>query len=171
VSTNRSLWLRALAYMVAFGGTWFVLLPVLLLRAEGEHGVPLRSPMWLYSGVSLAVVGIALSGYAGYHLIQFGKGTPFPLDPTRCLVRTGPYRSIRNPQAVATLLIVLGEVAALRSKAILAAIPLTFFYLEVLAAPFERRELVRRFGDAYFEYQRLVPKWIPRLSRRRSATV
>jgi CrcB protein len=46
------------------------------------------------------------SAIAGYYLVTAGGGTPFPLDPTRELVVGGPYACVRNPQAVATLLIV-----------------------------------------------------------------
>jgi protein-S-isoprenylcysteine O-methyltransferase Ste14 len=38
-----------------------------------------------------------------------------------------------------------------------------FFHLFVTG--YEERKLGRRFGDAYLEYRRRVPRWIPRPPR------
>ena len=39
-----------------------------------------------------------------------------------------------------------------------------FFHLFVTG--YEERALRRRFGSAYLEYRRVVPRWIPRQPRR-----
>ena len=161
-SRKRSVWARAAAYMCLFGGSWFVALPIALLRAEGDAHVGLRSPQWIGAGSALIVAGCVLSVVAGYYLITVGRGTPFPLDPTRELVVVCPYASIRNPQAVATVLIVTGEAAIVRSHAVVWMIVLTIVYLEGCAAPYEHRELSRRYGKRYLEYRARVPKWLPR---------
>jgi protein-S-isoprenylcysteine O-methyltransferase Ste14 len=155
------LWTRALVYMLLFGIGWFVVLPAGLLRIEGD-GYALRTAPWIVAGVILSVAGCAVSIWAGFYLITRGGGTPFPLDPTRQLVASGPYRYVRNPQAVGTMLIVLGEVAVVRSTLLLLLIPLSIAYLEGLAAPFENRELRLRYGARYLEYRARVPKWVPR---------
>jgi protein-S-isoprenylcysteine O-methyltransferase Ste14 len=160
-TTSRSLWARAVGYMFLFGGTWFVALPIALLRAGSHTGIALRSPLSICAGAALIAAGSALSAVAAYYLVTVGNGTPFPLDPTRALVVGGPYARIRNPQAVATFLIVVGEAAILRSDALLWMLPLTIVYLEGLAAPFEHRELSRRYGGRYLEYRARVPKWLP----------
>ena len=108
--------------------------------------------------------GGALAFAAADALVTYGKGTPFPLDPTRYLVMDGPYRYVRNPQAVAASLIVTGEVVALRSRRLWLVLPLTLLYLEGVAAPFEHREMTRRFGTSYLAYRQRVRAWFPRLS-------
>jgi protein-S-isoprenylcysteine O-methyltransferase Ste14 len=152
--------------MLLFGTTWFVLLPMLLLRFSDQFPPTPRSLPWISLGCALFVLGAALSWFAAYHLVVFGRGTPFPLDPTRELVTSGPYSYVRNPQAIATGIIVLGEIAAMRSTALVWLLPATIAFLELLAAPYENRSLIRRFGDAYVDYRSRVPKWIP--SRRAS---
>ncbi len=155
------MWTRALAYMLLFGVGWFVALPAVLLRVEG-HGCALRALPWIVSGAIFLIAGCAVSFWAGFYLITIGGGTPFPLDPTRALVTSGPYRYVRNPQAVGTMLIVVGEIAIVRSTLLLWMMPLTIAYLECLAAPYENRELRFRYGTRYLQYRSRVPKWVPR---------
>ena len=147
--------------MFLFGGSWFIALPIALLHAEGQPDVAFRSQLWICVGAALFVAGSTLSVIAAYYLVTVGNGTPFPLDPTRELVVVGPYAYIRNPQAVATFLMVVGEAAILRSHAVLWMLPLTIAYLEGLAAPFEHREMSQRYGKSYLEYRARVPKWLP----------
>jgi protein-S-isoprenylcysteine O-methyltransferase Ste14 len=159
--TGKNIWTRAIAYMFLFGCSWFVVLPALLLLLYRQFPPVLRSGAWITMGGALFLLGGAFSWLAAYHLVAFGRGTPFPLDPTRTLVISGPYRYVRNPQAIATVLMVLGEIAAFRSIALLWLIPFTILYLELLAAPYEDRELLLRYGEAYLQYRDRVPKWFP----------
>jgi protein-S-isoprenylcysteine O-methyltransferase Ste14 len=156
-----SLWVRAYLYMLLFGGSWFVLLPTILLLVAGDFPPGIRPLPWPVLGSCFFLSGVLLSWVAAYHLVVVGRGTPFPLDPTRKLVTSGPYAYVRNPQAIATMLMVMGEGAALRSTALLWLLPLTVLYLEFLAAPYEHREMKLRFGDAYINYRARVPKWLP----------
>jgi protein-S-isoprenylcysteine O-methyltransferase Ste14 len=162
VSRARQLWLRAVAYMLVVGGMHYVALPLLL--TAGEPRLRVRSGWLVAPGAALVAGGVALA-FAGAHaLVIGGHGTPFPLDPTRYLVTGGPYRYVRNPQAVAASLIVTGEVLLVKSRRLWLLLPLTLLYLEALAAPLERAELVARFGHPYLAYRQRVPAWFPRLS-------
>jgi protein-S-isoprenylcysteine O-methyltransferase Ste14 len=152
-------WLRALAYMLVVGGVHFVAIPLALTVGEPRLRFRGRWPVAL--GTGLVASGAALALAAAYALVTRGKGTPFPLDPTRHLVVEGPYRYLRNPQAVAATLIVAGEVLALRSRRLWLLLPLTLLYLEGLAAPLERREMVARFGRPYLIYRQRIPAWFP----------
>lgn len=164
-----SIWVRAALYMLLVGGTHFVVLPALVLSAERRHRdagpVGWRRP-FPFPGVGLFALGAALATIAARYLIVQGRGTPFPLDPTRELVTTGPYRYVRNPQGIAATLMITGEVVAIRSRWLWLLIPLTLGYLEGLAAPIEDRQLRRQFGARYGAYKRAVPKWLPRRRRR-----
>jgi protein-S-isoprenylcysteine O-methyltransferase Ste14 len=155
------LWARALAYMCLFGTVWFAAIPALLLRADGYTEPVLRTAASVAFGAALIVAGCGLCLVAGFYLVTIGQGTPFPLDPTRALVTVGPYAHIRNPQAVGTLLIVLGEIAVLRSRLLVLMLPLSIAYLEGLAARYEHRELQLRHGRRYVAYRNRVPKWLP----------
>src|SRR5215467_5558944 len=101
------MWRLAYLYMILFGGSWFVVLPALLLKISGQFPPRIRSLPSLLIGICLFLCGLALSWIAAHHLVVFGQGTPFPLDPTKRLVDSGPYTYVRNPQGIATVLMVL----------------------------------------------------------------
>ena len=114
-------------------------------------------------GAGLFAMGMGIALWAGYYLIHHGDGTPFPLDSPRRLVTNGPYRFVRNPQAIAMVLMVIGETLIIKSSVLWFLLPLTVLYLEALVGPFEARQLARDFGPDYYSYASRVPKWLPRL--------
>jgi protein-S-isoprenylcysteine O-methyltransferase Ste14 len=162
-----AIWVRALLYLCVVAGGWLVALPTVLLALEhGRPRVRLRGAPWAVLGGLCGASATALGLAAGFHLITRGRGTPLPLDPPRALVTDGPYDVVRNPQAIAMLLAVAGEVAAIRSRFLWILLPLTLIYLEVLVGPWEERDLTARYGEAYLAYKRRVRKWLPRCGER-----
>jgi protein-S-isoprenylcysteine O-methyltransferase Ste14 len=166
-----SVWIRALLYLlIAAGGGWLVILPAGLLLLERGTAWPLWNSLAFRAiGVALFTVGFGLASWAGYCLIQIGHGTPLPLDRPRRLVTCGPYHRVRNPQAIAMMRLVAGEVLAIRSAWLWLLLPATLAYLELLVGPWEERQLARDFGTAYTAYVRQVPKWLPRRAGHGSA--
>jgi protein-S-isoprenylcysteine O-methyltransferase Ste14 len=161
--TLTRLWVRALLYMLVVGGCWLVALPGLLaLAEEGQLTVQLRSLPVAILGSAIFVAGLLLALASGYYLITYGHGTPLPLDPTQELVTQGPYAHVRNPQAMAMVLMVIGECVTLQSQFIWLLLPLSLLYLEGLAGPWEDRQLTRQYGRAYLHYRQSVRKWLPR---------
>lgn len=117
-------------------------------------------------GVALFAAGIGLACWAGYYLIQHGRGTPLPLDPLRRRAVRGPYGLVRNPQAISMVLMVTGEFVSIQSLALWVMLPVTVAYLELLVGPLEEPQLARDFGAEYRSYARQVRKWIPGRRRR-----
>jgi protein-S-isoprenylcysteine O-methyltransferase Ste14 len=80
------------------------------------------------------------------------------------LVTEGIYSHTRNPMYVGNLLIMIGLAIASNSWATIAvAVPLgCFMYASIVAA--EEDYLAQRFGAAFREYCRDVPRWVPRLA-------
>jgi len=157
------LWIRALVYMLLIAGGWLGILPVCLLYWErAGEGPMFRAGPWVLAGLCFFLLGVWLALWAGYYLIQRGRGTPFPLDPPRHLVTDGPYRFVRNPQAIAMVLLVIGELIAFDSVLVWVMLPLTILYLEVLVGPIEARQLAKDFGSEYQMYATRVSKWFPR---------
>ena len=96
-----------------------------------------------------------------------GKGTLAPWDPPRHLVIVGLYRFTRNPMYAGVSLLLIGW-------SLLAASPLLAGYLVILAIGFylrvvlyEEPTLMRQFGDQWTRYAIAVPRWLPRLPRRK----
>ena len=92
-----------------------------------------------------------------------GQGTLAPWDPTRKLVIRGIYRHVRNPMISGVLAILLGEAILFGSLALFVWF-VVFFIMNAIYLPLsEEPGLERRFGNDYLEYQKNVPRWIPRL--------
>jgi protein-S-isoprenylcysteine O-methyltransferase Ste14 len=159
-----ALWVRALTYMVIVAGGWLVALPGVLLWLEDRRlAVHIRGMPWELLAVVSFLMATALGLTAGYYLITQGNGTPFPLDPTRKLVTSGPYRWVRNPQGIAMTLAALAEALIVDSHWLWIMVPLTVLYLEVAVGPWEERQLLAQHGARYRIYRQAVRKWVPRL--------
>jgi protein-S-isoprenylcysteine O-methyltransferase Ste14 len=156
--------LRAIAVLPFMGA---VVAPAVILAAS-DLGIPGwgieggASVLPAILGVVLVATGIALLWRTIVLLARLGEGTLAPWDPTTNLVVAGPYRFVRNPMITGVALILLGEAAIFGSLPLLAWAAL-FLAVNALWFPFvEEPALARRFGDAYREYAKNVPRWVPR---------
>jgi protein-S-isoprenylcysteine O-methyltransferase Ste14 len=116
------------------------------------------------SAVLLFAIGAALFLASLREFITRGRGTLAPWDPPRNLVVHGPYRYVRNPMISGVVALIAAEAILLRSlplanwAGLFAAINLIYIPL------YEEPQLESRFGEAYREYRRHVPRLFPRFS-------
>jgi protein-S-isoprenylcysteine O-methyltransferase Ste14 len=116
-------------------------------------------------GVLLVAGGVALAAWCIALFANVGRGTLAPWDPTVRLVAVGPYKYTRNPMITGVATTLVGEAVFTGSwlvgawAATFIAINHTFFLLH------EEPGLERRFGTAYSDYKRSVPRWVPRIRR------
>jgi methanethiol S-methyltransferase len=75
------------------------------------------------------------------------------------------YGLVRHPLYLGCSLLLAFHPIQTRNSAATAAAVIAYFYIGTF---FEERRLVRQFGEAYREYQRLVPRFLP-LPRRETA--
>jgi len=145
-----------------------VLLPFLLVHWAGplNIGWSLQPPLGVVvslGGIALVAAGFLLLVVTVRQFVHYGEGTLAPWDPTQQLVVEGIYRHMRNPMHVGVFLALYGEGVLMGSVTLLlfatAFVILHLFYIPL----FEERGLEERFGDAYLEYKRNVPRWIPRI--------
>lgn len=129
---------------------------------------------WLAAGstqtiIGTVVCGVGLIGYlvCSLWLVVVGKGPFVEFDPPTEFVATGPYRWMRNPIASFLIFTVLGEAVLFGSAGVLTLFVLGFPLAQFQVSRIEEPRLRARFGDAYAEYCRCVPRWIP--SRPRGA--
>lgn len=162
MSPAMSLVLRNLLFTLVVPGFGAVWVPRWILTRFDTGATPTA---WF--AVAIVAVGAALYLRCVWVFAVVGRGTPGPWDAPRRFVAIGPYRWVRNPIYVAAVLVVLGEAWLFLSLPLLlyAAAMAISFHLFVVG--YEERTLRRRFGDAYVEYLRRVPRWIPRRRRRR----
>jgi protein-S-isoprenylcysteine O-methyltransferase Ste14 len=155
-----SLFVRNLLFTVVVPGTGAVWLPSWILTRFDPTAVATAWP-----AVAVIALGTALYLWCVWVFAVVGRGTPGPWDAPRRVVAAGPYRWVRNPIYLAALLVVLGEAWLFLSVPLLvyAACIAVLFHLFVTG--YEERTLYRRFGDAYLEYRRTVPRWLPHVPR------
>jgi protein-S-isoprenylcysteine O-methyltransferase Ste14 len=152
--------IRTLLFTVVVPGAGAVWLPWRILTRFDPTATPAVWP-----AVAMIALGATLYLWCVWVFAVVGGGTPGPWDAPRRVVAAGPYRWVRNPIYLAALLVVLGEAWLFLSLPLLvyAAAMAILFHLFVVG--YEERTLHRRFGDAYLEYRRTVPRWFPRLPR------
>lgn len=152
-----SLITRNLVFTVVVPGLGGVWVPWRIVTDSGHTATPAA-----WEAVPVIAVGTALYVWCVWNFAAVGRGTPGLWDAPRQVVAAGPYRWVRNPIYIAALLVVAGEAWLFLSAALLAyaAAMAAFFHLFVTG--YEERRLRRRFGSAYEEYRRTVPRWLPR---------
>lgn len=90
-------------------------------------------------------------------------GTFYYADPPKRVVSTGPYRYIRNPLYLTLFLDTAGLFLAYGSTAFIVILVLLVVGIHYLVVRWEEPGLEKRFGSAYLDYKRSVPRWIPRI--------
>ena len=154
--------LKTLFFMLLVPGIFLGCVPIWSMAADTalfSFGVFrwLAIPFWL--------AGAMVMLWCAWDFTFKGRGTPAPIDPPKELVITGLYRYVRNPMYVGALILLGGYIFWFPSRAII-AFPIVFFidfHLFVLA--YEEPTLRRKFGTAYGDYCKSVPRWIPKFGK------
>lgn len=107
----------------------------------------------LIVGALILLPGLLLRGLASGHV-----------QKDKQLTTSGPYAYTRNPLYLGSLMLAAGFAIAARSWWIVAVMLLMFavIYIPVIAG--EERYLRQTFGE-YDDYERHVPRFLPRLTR------
>lgn len=149
---------RSFLFLLLAPGTVAGYIPLALLRQgpQVETGVfsYLAFPLWILGGVILL--------WSFWNFLHEGRGTPAPVDPPKVLVMTGFYRYVRNPMYVGVIAANLGHFLWFGYWSLLIYTLVVFVAFNTFVAYYEEPTLRRKFGAAYEEYLRKVPRWIPR---------
>ena len=113
-------------------------------------------------GVALGVVGFALAARCA--LLLAGRGRP-RRGPRPAFVLAGPYLRARNPLYAGCVIALAGAALAAGSWALAGAALLAGAGAHLWVVRVEEPELAARFGTAYAEYCRRVPRWVPSFRR------
>lgn len=120
---------------------------------------PLYKPAQYLGGGGLAIAGLALLTAAMQSLHRSGT-PPETSRPTTAIVAAGPYAHMRNPIYSALLLLYLAIGMLANAPAVVALAPLLFAVLHFGVVLREEHYLECKFGDAYLDYRRSVPRWL-----------
>jgi protein-S-isoprenylcysteine O-methyltransferase Ste14 len=164
---RHALSIAALPFLAVIVVPW----GLLAASAGGTGAWPAGSLVaWVARALAVAslLAGLALFAWCVRLFAAVGRGTLAPWDPTRSLVAVGPYRLVRNPMISGVSLMLLGE-TLLSGSWRLAAWTCAFVVINHLYFILvEEPGLERRFGDGYRAYKARVPRWVPKLGRRRA---
>jgi protein-S-isoprenylcysteine O-methyltransferase Ste14 len=110
-------------------------------------------------GALLIVAAIVLAASA---VREFKRAdtSPKPHKPTTAIVKSGPFRFMRNPIYVSFTLVQLGIALLAASGWILLLIVPALVFIRYGVIAREERYLERKFGDEYVAYRRSVRRWM-----------
>jgi protein-S-isoprenylcysteine O-methyltransferase Ste14 len=108
------------------------------------------TPTTMIVGGVIALVGLLFRAWAAGHIVKNDQ-----------LATTGPYAHTRNPLYFGSFLLAAGF--AIMGGPWLVLLVIVFFavvYIPVIAS--ERQQIRKRFPEAYAEWERHVPAFVPR---------
>lgn len=155
--------LRCALLAIMTGGMLFAVLPSLIMTAMGGSWDIFTRPSW---AICLTLVLLSVASLIGVSANQTlclqGQGTPIPLDPTRRLATTGIYAYVSNPMQLSAALscVILG--AFLQNIWVMLASVMAWVFVQGMVRWHHRNDLLLRFPDAWPDYKKNVPEWMPR---------
>lgn len=164
VADDRRLTARVILQAVLAGGLVLWLLPTAAFSlGDGSWSTLVDRPWWQLAGIAQLAAVVGLPALAAVHeLVVRGGGSPFPWDPTRRLVTSGPYAYVAAPMQLSAVALLALLAAATSSWSLAGAAAAGVAFNVTIAAPHEHEALTRRFGPAYLAYRRAVRTWRPR---------
>ena len=157
--------LRHLAAIAALPFVVTIVIPLWIARRNATMIAPRHDPAGAalqIGGLLVLALGLLLFASSLRRFAGEGDGTLAPWDPPRRLVVRGPYRYVRNPMISGVLFVLFGEAMLLVSRPHLQW-ALTFLVINAIYIPLVEEPMLKaRFGDAYDDYRRHVPRIFPR---------
>lgn len=147
----------------AFIMTLWAIFPFFIQRGLDPILRPFQIPVCRWLGGGLAVIGYILAVWCVMLFIREGKGTPLPYAHPRCLVVSGPYRFVRNPMVIGTVLFLIGSAVLVGSTGIFLYAVALFWVMHAFVL-IEEKALLSRFGRAYAAYFQQTPRWWPKFN-------
>jgi len=150
--------LKSILFFILAPGMVAGYIPLALLRIGSKIQIGSLS----YLAFPLWIIGVLTLVWCFWDFVQKGKGTPAPIEPPKELVVSGLYKYIRNPMYVGVLLVIIGHFLWFGYWNLLIYAIVVFFGFHTFVTYYEEPTLKRKFGAAYEEYRKRVPRWIPR---------
>ncbi len=151
---------RCILQMLLYGMIFFGILPILVLGELGDYDRLLESAPTLFLFAQVYCV-IALIGASALQELDIrGGGTPFPLDPTKRLVTTGPYAYVANPMQFCQGMLFVSLSIFFNTVFIVGMGVIFIFYLGFTRLN-ERGDHLKNFGEPWKVYREHVRDWLP----------
>ena len=166
VSTKQGT--RRLLWSVVGAVFWCGAVAIMIILAplvDRTLGIKLQVPLAvrLPTGIVLLVIGVPMVLWTIVRFLQT-KGTPIPFDPPPILVVNGLYSIVRNPMHLGWTIVLIGLALLMQSFTLLVIFIPLFVVVHILYLKLiEEKELEKKFGQAYLNYKKRVPMFIPKL--------
>jgi protein-S-isoprenylcysteine O-methyltransferase Ste14 len=98
-------------------------------------------------------------------IVELDEGERLLTATSRVLITHGPFAYTRNPMFLAGLTVWLGWAVFYGNGLILVVTVVLWALSNAFKVPQEERGLEARFGEAYRDYRRRVPRWIGTIRR------
>ena len=116
-------------------------------------------------GIILVVLGVPVVLWTVIRFLR-AKGTPIPFNPPPVMVTNGLYNIVRNPMHLGWTAVLIGVAVLMQSFTLLVIFVPLFIIAHILYLKLvEEKELEKKFGQAYIDYKKRVPMFIPKLPR------
>jgi len=136
-------------------------IPLGLLRT----GLQVQTGFLKYGAYPLWMVGVAVLLWCFWDFLVKGRGTPAPIDPPKELVVSGLYKFVRNPMYVGVLMVILGHFLWFGYWWMLGYAFVVYLAFTLFVMFYEEPHLQSTFGEAYINYMKRVPRWLPRIRK------
>jgi protein-S-isoprenylcysteine O-methyltransferase Ste14 len=159
---------RKFLWSLAGAVFWYGAVAMMILISpwlDTTWGLKLATPMAfrLPAGILLLLIGIPMVLWTITRFLRT-KGTPIPFNPPPVMVVNGLYRIVRNPMHLGWTIVLIGLALLMQSFTLLFIFSPLFVLAHILYLKFiEEQELEKKFGQAYIDYKKRVPMFIPKL--------
>lgn len=153
--------------IIVFWGLFLGVLPLVIAAAEHRWRLHPALPgavttTSVATGAVVLVAASALGIASAAAMSRLGAGTPLPSAMPNRLVVAGPYRSVRNPMALAGIAQGVAVGLLLTSWMVVAYALAGSIVWNCVVRPLEEADLEHRFGDDFRRYAARVRCWVPR---------
>lgn len=144
---------------------FMVFIPYWIRRFDVYTPFTVDFSVFTYAGVLIFFAALPFCLYSIVFLIKRTGG--MPVDRVRggtppVLVIDGPYRFVRNPQQLSSIIMLLGLSVYFESISVLVYTVVVTVFSHIHVVFVEEKGLKKRFGTNYENYCKDVPRWIPR---------
>lgn len=152
---DKQLSWRVRLQVITMGLILILVLPFLLLSYQSKPFVLENNSIIIQLIFIIALPSLI----AIKDLYSLGKGSPFPLDPTKNLVQIGVYAYIKNPIQWSFTLLFIPLSILYKEPLLLIGFVSSIAYTIGVSNIQENEDMTKRFGKLWVNYNLNVPKW------------
>lgn len=153
-------------FKTLFGGTLFIIMALIVgpwLMQNFDPSLPEISLGWAkHAGGVVGILSLLFGLYSAMYLILPGRSCPAPYEAGGAFTVFGPYRYIRNPIMLSIVIAIWGEAFYYERLSLLIYAFLFTWLAHAWVLFFEEPALRSALKRTYSDYQKSVPRWLPR---------